>query len=372
MGNLPCWGGVRLILGRVQANVPKGSAGIKLSQTRFQRMADLYRVGMSRPPAKVVLSNRYRYLREIRSVSQLHDRISGVSSIWLNETQLRKDIERTIINKTLKQSLLTHLEQDHRIAILQELEDYYHLSPGYIPTFRAFTLPAETFARNALSYLQKHPHKPNWPLRHILKAEGIDPALKQAIRKLIEQDKIPAEQTDQALKLFQAVYEQYNHLLKQSTQDPEVQLTVEIYKNLAEELEQFTQENNRPPKFQAESEYERDLFNVVAVLAYHHETNCFEQVIPYINRVYEILEKFPSPKFTEEVTLQELKKFITTHHTFPQSVHLRDILNPRPSEDMLYESILYWKQHSPSFQKEVDALIPIQQKSYPPSFHYYY
>ena len=179
---------------------------------------------------------------------------------------------------------------------------------------------------------------------------------------------------DRALQLLQTAYEQYRSILKESAIDEDVQATVAIYEHLADELEAFTRDNHRPPMFQKANEQERHLFNLVTVLAYNHGANCFEQAIPHIYRVYELLERFPSPRYGESETLKEFTRFVEQYNDVPQSVHMRDFLNPRPQEDMLYESILYWKRNSPEFQQAIDNFIlrrTINTEYLPRPFNYY-
>lgn len=339
---------------------------------RAKRRAYLYDVGTSHTPAKKHLNNHARYLNEIKRAGQLYDRIQHTPAFSPYFKELRHEVEETIVNKTLRASLLKHIEEGNQTAALNELTSFYHLAPNHIPTFYAFTEPAEMFARQALEYLQNHPHKPNWPLRYILKTEGIDPALKAEIRNIVNEGSVPADYVDYTLQLFQTVYEQYQYILEESLVDESVQGTVLIYKYLVDELEVFTSEHQRLPQW--EFEEERDLFNLISVLAYSHRANRFEQVIPYIYKLYDLFEKYPVPHFDESQTMRELDKFIKEYKDLPQSIHIRDFLHPRGQENMLYESVEYWKRNSPSFRDHFNKVFlrqTIQTEHLPPPFNYY-
>lgn len=344
------------------------------SISRAYRRAYMYEVGIGTSAAKRVLSARLSYRKELQEVGRLHQRIQHTSLLSTNFQLLRHDIAKTIINKTLRASLLEHLKHGNPASLLNELENYYHLAPNYIPTYHVTMEASESFARNALAYLRRHPHKPNWPLRHILRTEGIDPAIKEEIRGIINRGYVPSDQADHFLKLLQAAYEQYQRLLEASIQDENVKATVAIYKYLADELQAFVAANKRAPRFGKENEAEHDLFNLILVLAYNHRSNHFEQAIPHIFRLYELLEMFPSPRLEEQATLKELTKFIKEYNDVPQSVHMRDLLQPRRNEDILYESILYWQRNSPAFLEEFSMILlrhKTKTKYIPPPFNYY-
>ena len=373
LASLPLQGGVPPV-GRVVLEMLRKTSVKKPAIPRVKRTGYMYEVGMTSTPAKRALNAQLKYHREIQQAGHLYERIQRTPLLSLRSQELQQDIEGTIVNKTLRKSLLAHLEKRYMSAMLTDLENYYHLAPDYFPTFYATMAPAARFARDALAYLQQHPYKPNWPLRYILKTEGMDPALKKTIQNIVNKGIVPADQVDRVLQLLQTAYEQYQRILKDSATDENVEATVAIYKYLANELEAFTTENQRPPMFQRENEYERDLFNLISVLVYHHESNIFEQVIPHLYRLYDLLERFPLPRYEEADTLRELTKFIEQYNDLPKGVHMRDILQPRPQEDMLYESILYWQRNSPAFQEQINNLIlrkTTKTEYLPRPFNYY-
>ncbi len=379
--NLPAWGGPSK-LKKVKTPspskfFPKRHAVMDMlhdtrPEIRLTRRAHMYEVATSYTPAKKNLNARLRYLNEIKEAGRLYDHIRHTGLLSNTFPHLRRSIEKTIVNKTLRASLLKHMEEGHRSSMLHELEDYYHLTPNHVPLFYASMEPAELFARHALEYLQNHPHKPNWPLRHILKTEGIDPALKEEIRDVFNKGVVPPNRVNHILQVLQTVYLQYQHILKESEADGTVQATVAIYQYLADELETFTTTHKRLPEFRFEEE--REFYNLLNVLAYFHEANRFEKALPQIRRLYTILERFPTPFYDEAGTIKELNKFIEKYNDFPQSVEVRDLLQPREHEDMLYTSIEYWKRKSPAFQKHFNDLFlrrTIKTEHLPPPFNYY-
>ncbi len=329
----------------------------------------MYYQGLRLTDAKRLLNAQFAYQEEIRRASQLYNRIQNAGKLGANYVALRKDIESNIINQTLRKSMLTHLEKGHQASIPQELSDYYHLAPKYIPTFNATSHPAETFAWNALLYLIKHPHKPTWALRHVLKTDGVDEPLKDVIREFIKKDKILPKDHNELLGLLREAHEQYTHVLNDAAKAPSVVETIAIYKELADSLEIFTTTYNRAPMWANQGE-ERDLFNRVTTLLYLNQNNQFEAIMPYLERLYTLTEQFPTPRGSEKETLNELIKFKEKYNHLPQSVLLREHLTSMPPQEaMLYESMLYWKQHSPTFNKQLEKLIfPQQENYYPPYF----
>lgn len=320
--------------------------------------------------AKQTLNTRFAYKEEIQRASQLYNRIQNATKLGTHYAALRKDIESTIVNQTLRKSMLTHLENNRQASMLQELADYYHLAPKYIPTFNATMPPSETFAWNALIYMKKHPHKPTWALRHVLKTDGIEEPLKNAIRAFVKKDVIEADEQINFLNLLRAAYKQYTAVLDNAAKDDSVTETVAIYKELADALEIFTATHNRAPMGANKGE-ERGLFNRVGTLLYLNRSNQFEAIIPHLERLYALTERFPTPRHgSEQETLKDVIQFKEKYNRLPQSILLREHLTSLPPQEaMLYESMLYWKQHSTSFSQQLDRLMfPQQDNYYPPYF----
>ena len=330
----------------------------------------MYSRGLNATAAKVALNTRFAYQEEIQHASELYKRIQNASRFGTNSASLRQDIQNNIVNQTLRKSMLKHLEKDHPASMMQELAAYYHLEPSYIPTFNATLHPSETFAWNALLYLTNHPHKPTWALRHVLKTDGVDEPLKKAIREFIRKNKILPDEYNKLLSLLREAHEQYTDILKDASAAPSVVETVAIYKELADSLEVFTATHNRAPLWENEGE-ERDLFNRVGTLLYVNQVNQFEAIMPHLERLYILTEKYPTSRYSsEQETLEEVKRFKEKYNRIPQGVLLREHLTPLPPQEaMLYESMLYWKQHSASFNQQLNKLIfPHQENYYPPYF----
>ncbi len=128
--------------------------------TAVNKTARMLSVGLANSTAKQMLNARANYLAEVRDAGRLYQLIE-TSSSFADKTFLRREIENTIVNNTLRQTLLDHLEKGYSASMLQELADYYHLSPKYMPVFTFSLAPADTFVMGVLDYLKKHPHKPN-------------------------------------------------------------------------------------------------------------------------------------------------------------------------------------------------------------------
>lgn len=345
---------IALAVCAVPATAQKGAVGaltaLPGSQAAINQTSHVLSVGLGNSVAKKVLNARASYLAEMRDVSQLYKCIQTST----NKALLQEDIKATIVNNTLRHALLTHLEKGNTTLMLQELADYYHLSPKYIPVFTFSLTPADTFVEDALNYLHNHPHKPNWALRTVLKSIGVDDGLKQQIRNVIKQDQLSPAQLEEAKSFLHLAYQQYMLSLQKASMDPSVTETVSIYKQLANDLEVFTAANNRAPLW--ENEKERMLYNRIETLLYFQHTNYFEQVTPYIEKLFTLVERFPTARFSEEESLKEVTRFFTKYGRLPLSVRLRDFSNPLPSEAMLYETMTYWQHNSLTFNENLGKL----------------
>ncbi len=334
-----------------------------------QRTAHIYNLALSRSAAKKALNTRFIYTEEVQRASQMYQQIDRLNSLTPFFKQLRKDIQENIVNHTLRTNLLRHLDQDNKKAMLNDLSDYYHLLPKYIPTFHASTDPAETFAWDALGYLRRNPHKPNWALRQVLKTPGVDELLKEEIRDMLKQDTLSLQGTDYMINLLRLAYQQYSQTLADMLHDPSVQETLSIYKQLTDEMEIFTNVHNRAPRW--ENEDERDLYNRFETLLYQNQANWFEPVIPYLEKLYMFAEEFALPRLDEATTLRDAERFLQKFGELPRSVRLRDFINQRPQEALLYEAMLYWKAHSPAFQDKISNLTTTQTEDpFPPEYYY--
>lgn len=311
-------------------------------------------MGLSNSYAKKVLNNRFVYTDEVRRASQMYQRIGQITSVSSAFRQLRQDIQANIVNQTLRTNLLRHLDNGDKAGMLDDLADYYHLLPKYLPTFYASTDPAETFAWDALGYLRRNPHKPNWALRQVLKTEQVDPNLKEDIRNFLKQDEIPLSEADRFINVLRIAYQQYSDVLAAAEKDPTVQETVNIYSQLANEMEVFTVMHNRAPRWDIEEE--RDLYNRFETLLYQNKINQFELILPYLEKLYTFAEEFPLARLDEATTLKDVKDFVEKYGELPQGVRMREFLTQRPGEPLLYESMLYWQKHSSAFFERINII----------------
>ena len=198
------------------------------------RTWNMYHTALRTTAAKQVLNARFIYAEEVRQASQMYQKINRLNSQARDFQALRKDIQENIINHTLRTNLLNHLKQNNKEAMLNDLAEYYHLLPKYVPTFNASTNPAETFAWDAIGYLRSNPHKPNWALRQVLKTPEVDATLKQQIQKLLAKNEIPMQGIEKDINTLRQAYEQYAETLAAAEKDPSVVETINIYKQLGE------------------------------------------------------------------------------------------------------------------------------------------
>ncbi len=329
------------------------------------RSGNMYHTALRTTAAKQILNARFIYTEEVRQASQMYQNISRLSLSNARQQALRKDIQENIINHTLRTNLLAHLDKNNKEAMLNDLAEYYHLLPKYIPTFNASTNPAETFAWDAISYLRTNPHKPNWALRQVLRTPEVDVTLKQQIKKLLAKNAIPTQGIEEDVNALRKAYEQYTQTLASAQKDPSVEETINIYKQLGEELTMFATLHGRAPLWEVEEE--RDLYNRFETLLYQNRSNEFELIMPYLEKLYIFAENFPSARLDEATTLLDLEHFVKKYGELPQGVRLRDLMNQRPSEAFLYELMVYWKRHSSTFQDKINkwTFPQIEDPTYP-------
>ncbi len=179
---------------------------------------------------------------------------------------------------------------------------------------------------------------------------------------MINQDKLSAEELENAKALLRLAYQQYMLSLEVAARDPSVVETVAIYKQIANEFEVFAAVNDRAPLW--ENADERQLHNRIEALLYVQQVNHFGQVTPYIEKLFTLVERYPLPRMPEEQALKGVTDFFEEHGHLPQSVRLRDVSGALPNEALLYESMVYWQLHSNAFNEAVGKL------NYYSGYHY--
>ncbi len=366
------------------------------------RNAQRFNAAMTLTPPKKILNLHLQYKREYHEAVLLYNKIQHAGSF--SATLLEKDIDHFIINNTLKHSLLEHLREGNFSSMQQEMEEYFHLTP-FLPFFANSAAPQESFAYTVSAYLRNHPHKPSWPLREVLKfgdmrrlkpdleesfahpetaalarpnlteAEAADlmamyqqaEEVNATIRNLIAKETLTRAENEELVDALRTSYTLYEQLIQFARNSASVRETLDIYKQLVAKTEAFMIQHKRAPQW--ENPEERELANLFPVLAFHNSGNLFEEMIPIMKRLYELSERYPAKRMKEADALHQTQLFVQKHNHLPRPIQHRTVFDTKPDEAILVEAILYWKQASPAFTKELNKLYPHPESSdTPPSF----
>lgn len=366
------------------------------------RNARRFNTALTVSPTKRILNLHLNYKQEYNKAVLLYNKIQHASSFSPN--LLEKDINRFIVNNTLRTSLLEHLKEGHLSSMQQEMEEYFHLTP-FLPFFSNSAAPQESFAYTVSDYLRNHPHKPSWPLREVLKfgdmrrlkpdleesfalpemAEWLRPRLTDAeaaelmgmyqqaeevnteIRDLIAKETLTPAENEQLVSALRKSYTLYTQLIQFARNSISVRETLDIYKQLVAQTEAFMIQNQRAPQW--ENPKERELSNLFMVLTFHNSGNLFEEMIPIMKRLYELSERYPAKRMRATDVLRHTQLFVQEHNHFPRSIQSRAVLDTKPDEAILMEAILYWEKADPKFAERLNQLHPQQKpQDIPPSF----
>ena len=365
------------------------------------RNAQAFAVGLSNSPTKHILNQRFQFQREYARAVALYQSLQAQPTV--HPEKLRAQIEKTIINNTLRTSLLNNLDRGYFSGMTQDLEQYFNLTPK-LPFFSNKSIPEESFAIAARSYLTRHAHKPSWQLREVIKFGGmrairaelsmIAPSPQQAalaynlnekeaeqlfalyeqadilnaeIKEFIAKETHTQQEYEEVLVTLRQMNDLYEELLTFAKNSTSVRTTVEIYKNLLADMEKFVAEHHRAPIWQ--DPLERPLYHLFEPLVFGNQVNMFEEMIPIMTRLYELTEMYPAKRLSEQDTLKDIQEFKAKHGFLPRSVKIRDFFDIRHDEPMLVEAMSYWKLNSQKFVKELDQLMfPQEEDLFPPFF----
>ena len=367
------------------------------------RNARAFAVGLSNSPTKHILNQRFQFKREYTRAVSLYQKLQ-VQPI-VNPEAMREQIQQTIVNNTLRTSLLDKLDQGFISGMTQDLEQYFNLTPK-LPIFSTSASPSESFALAARGYLTLHPQKPSWQLREVIKFGGMrsikldfsrsganvppqetalahnlnaDEAkqlfslyeqaekLNNKIKEFIAKEAPTPQEYEGVLDTLRQMNDLYEELLVFAKNSTSVQTTVEIYKNLLADMEKFVAEHHRAPVWI--DPQERPLYLLFEPLVFNNQVNMFEEMLPIMTKLYELSETYPVKRMSEEDALENIKAFKEKYGFWPRSVKTRDYFDTRTKEPMLVEAREYWKQNSADFTKKLNELMfPHEKDFYPPYF----
>ncbi len=344
-------------------------------------------VGLSNTTAKQILNRHYRFQLESSRAANL---LQQLQTPAFDPAQIRQIVDQTIVNNTLRTSLLENLDRENIAGMKQDLSQYFQLSvtEPFSPAAR------EAFVADAGSYLQTHPLKPTWRLRETLQFGGMhdlrprlmSDAIKMTPQAASTKNGLELEETQQLFSLYdraedlsgiikkyvgktthtdretaafsQALEEMhalYADLLTLAKNSRSVQNTIKIYETLLADTEAIVAKHHRLPVW--DNPEERPLAQIFDPLLFNNQSNQFEEIIPILNKLYILTETYPAKRFPENEAFFHLKNFYDKHGFLPRSVHERDFFDARPQEALMFETLTYWTRHSASFVQKVNALV---------------
>lgn len=379
---------------------PQVSATVKAAapiKPYILRNTRAFTVGVSNSPLKQILNQRYQFQLEYLRAGALYKRLQIPN---FDPLLLRTEIQNTIVNNTLRKSLLENLELGRLTSMTQDLDQYFLLS-AEMPVLSTTPGHRESFAISAKGYLENHGPKPTWQLRELMKfggkkqieqqfarmedlpaetiagANGLEleeyqqllsmysraDELNKTIKEYIAQTTHTEEENAAILDTFREMYDLYEELITFAKNSSSVKNTVTIYKNLLQDMKAFVTEHQRAPIWQ--NEEERALYLLFEPLVFANKANQFEEIIPILKDLYALTEMYPAKRFSEKDALKMVRSFHQKHGFLPRSVKTRDFFDIRPDEALTLETMLYWKRNSKDFSEEINNMQVPQEDLYP-------
>lgn len=244
-------------------------------------------------------------------------------------------------NASLRGFLTQSLNEQTYDTFLQDLADYYSIPVKFVSSlelrFVSTQFPSEAFAKSAVNYLMRHPHKMNLKLREIMKSPLVADSVKEILRKFVASPQLTAQQQHALHNLLRDVHEMYEEsLVKARGMEA---LTISTYNDTYVRLQDFVARHGRVPAWHGE-EQERLLFNRIWVIMQYNSSNHFAEVATYQEKIQEILEAYPQKYITLEETTQRLDAYVAEHGTVPTWPEDRSQLTY--ADALFLESIDHW------------------------------
>ena len=282
---------------------------------------------------KQLLNRRQAYQHEINAMAEILPRIIALQAspapselAWAE--LLIKDL---VINKTLSSSLLQLLENKEYAQLAKEISDYYAIPLDRDLASLSHRNLRETVVNSALSYAQTHPHKPNLPLRELLKSWKVTARTKEHLRKFLAVPELLHNNPEEFKKFVRDAYNQHQKGLRQSVNAPEVKATIRTYTLALQDLKAFVAKHHRQPMWNSPIK-ERRLYNTLQLILTRNTTNTFYETETIKRQLREVLSQYPNRPFYE--FQKDFQDFYAKHKRLPQS------LQERPSAS-LHERMLY-------------------------------
>lgn len=303
------------------------------SPANYRHMGEKLEVVMFQSSFKQLLNRRQAYQHEINAMAEILPRIIALQAspapselAWAE--LLIKDL---VINKTLSSSLLQLLENKEYAQLAKEISDYYAIPLDRDLASLSHRNLRETVVNSALSYAQTHPHKPNLPLRELLKSWKVTARTKEHLRKFLAVPELLHNNPEEFKKFVRDAYNQHQKGLRQSVNAPEVKATIRTYTLALQDLKAFVAKHHRQPMWNSPIK-ERRLYNTLQLILTRNTTNTFYETETIKRQLREVLSQYPNRPFYE--FQKDFQDFYTKHKRLPQS------LQERPSAS-LHERMLY-------------------------------
>ena len=313
----------------------------------------VYAATMSNSPAKVALNNKRTYDLERYMAKKL---IGQSQQLKLNveftpeATEFVFSEVANIRNEALRGFLSQSLKRQHYLTFILDLADYYTIPleflSGFELRFIASKDPAERFARSAVDYMARHPHKMNLKFREIMKNPLVEESVKNELRGYVASRKLTPTQKEDLFYLLMDAYKIHIKSLNQARED--VQTAIVTYQEILIRLQDFVARHGRLPGWNYGDQQERLLWNRISVIMYHNTTNNFAEVMKYKEQIQEILESYPKKYITLEETTERLTEYVKEHGTTPS--YPKDESTLTYADGLLLESISYWWNNNDAFR----------------------
>lgn len=303
------------------------------SGATYRHLGQKLDIVMSPSPFKQLLNRHQAYQHEINVMTEilpramaLHAKSKPSEVAWVE--LLIKD---QVINQTLSKTLLQLLENKDYKQLAQELSDYYAIPLDRDLENLSKKDLREFVVNSSLNYARNHPHKPNLPLRELLKSWKVSARTKEHLRKFLAIPELLHNNPEEFKKFARDAYNQHQKGLRQSINAAEVQATIRAYSITLEELRAFVAKNHRQPMWNAPIK-ERRLYNTLQLILTRNVTNTFLETETIKRQIREVLNQYPNRSYYD--FLKYFKEFHAKHQRLPQS------LQERPSAS-LHERMLY-------------------------------
>lgn len=317
---------------KILSNLNRGTQGLYSTST-YRHLGQKLEVVMSASPFKKLLNRHQAYQHEINAMTEILPRVMALQAdpkpsevAWAE--LLIKD---QVINQTLSRTLLKLLENEEYAQLSKEISDYYAIPLDRDLESLSKQDLREFVVNSALNYAISHPHKPNLPLRELLKSWKVSQRTKEHLRRFLAIPELLYNNPEEFKKFTRDAYNQHQKGMQQSINAPEVQATISAYNLTLEDLRAFVAKNHRQPMWNAPIK-ERRLYNTLQLILTRNVTNTFLETETIKRQIRDLLAKYPNRPYYD--FLEDFKTFREKHQRLPQS------LQERPSAS-LHERILY-------------------------------